>query len=96
MTRRSKQTYSQRLAGVATVGMPAPVRAFATSRGGARFLLLLVPILLATGILTVSFSGGLPQFSVNRERAEEVGRAVSTEATRAAEQFRRYEPLPRR
>ena len=55
-----------------------------------------MPALLATGILTVSFSGGIPQFSVNRERAEAVYEQIATEAPRAAAQLRQYEPLPRR
>jgi hypothetical protein len=76
--------------------MPTPVRAVATSRFGSRLLLILVPALLATGILTVSFSGGIPQVSVNRERAEAVYEQIATEAPRAAAQLRQYEPLPRR
>lgn len=95
-SKSKKQTYSQQLVGMATVGMPTPVRAVATSRFGSRLLLILVPALLATGILTVSFSGGIPQFSVNRERAEEVYEQIATEAPRAAAQLRQYEPLPRR
>lgn len=98
MARRKskKQTYSQQLVGLATAGMPSPVQAVATSRFGSRLLLILVPVLLATGILTVSFSGGMPTFSVNRERAQEVCREIAAEAPRAAAQLRQYEPLPRR
>jgi hypothetical protein len=70
------------------MGMPAPVQQVATSRLGSKLLLILVPILIATGVITVSFSGGLPSVSFNRDRAEAVGRELSTEAMRAAERIR--------
>ena len=99
-SRKKKQTYSQQLAGMATIGLPQPVRAVATSRTGSRLLLILVPVLLATGVLTISFSGGMPTFSINRERAEELKQEVTVQAKQAATQalarFQRYEPLPRR
>jgi len=82
------KTYTQRLAQVATIGMPTPVQQVATSRLGSRLLLILVPILIATGMITVSFSGGLPSVTFNRDRAEAVGREVGTEAMRAAERIR--------
>lgn len=82
------KTYTQRLAQVATIGMPAPVQQVATSRLGSRLLLILIPILIATGVLTISFSGGLPSVSFNRDRAEAVGRELSSEAMRAAERIR--------
>jgi len=82
------KTYTQRLAQVATIGMPSPVQQVATSRLGSRLLLILVPILIATGMITVSFSGGLPSVTFNRDRAEAVGREVGTEAMRAAERIR--------
>lgn len=82
------KTYTQRLAQVATIGMPTPVQQVATSRLGSRLLLILVPILIATGMITISFSGGLPSVTFNRDRAAAVGREVGTEAMRAAERIR--------
>lgn len=82
------KSYTQRLAQVATMGMPAPVQQVATSRLGSRLLLILVPILIATGVISVSFSGGLPSVTFNRDRAEAVGRELSTEALRAADRIR--------
>jgi len=82
------KTYTQRLAQVATMGMPAPVQQVATSRLGSKLLLIIVPILIATGVITISFSGGLPSVTFNRDRAEAVGRDLSTEAMRAAERIR--------
>lgn len=84
----SRTTYSQQIAGLATMGLPTPVQKVATSRWGSKLLLILVPILIATGVITVSFSGGLPSISVNKERAAAVGEKVTQEAMRAAETLR--------
>jgi len=81
-------SYTQRIAQVATVGMPAPVQQVATSKLGSRLLLLLIPILIATGVITVSFSGGIPSVTFNRDRAQAVGRELGADAMRAAERVR--------
>ncbi|MFM8634036.1 MAG: hypothetical protein ACKOEX_04370 [Planctomycetia bacterium] len=83
-----KKTYSQKIVGMATMGMPTPVQQVATSRWGSKLLLILVPILLATGVITISFTGGIPSVTVNKERAAAVGREVKQEAMRAAETIR--------
>lgn len=81
-------SYTQRIAQVATVGMPAPVQQVAMSKIGSRILLLLIPILIATGVITVSFSGGIPSVTFNRDRAQAVGRELGADAIRAAERVR--------
>ena len=86
-----KKTYSQQVAGLATMGMPAPVQKVAASKWGSRLLLLLVPILLATGVITISFSGGIPSVTVNKERAAAVGQELKQNAVRAAETIRQDE-----
>ncbi|MFM1996573.1 MAG: hypothetical protein RLZZ111_960 [Planctomycetota bacterium] len=92
MARRKsrKETYAQKVVGIAAMGMPAPVQTVAKSRWGSRLLLILVPILIATGVLTVSWNGGLPSFSVNQQRAAAVGAEVKQEALKAAERVRQY------
>lgn len=80
--------YTQRIAQVATMGMPAPVQQVATSKLGSRIFLLLIPILIATGVITVSFSGGIPSVTFNRDRAQAVGRELGADAMRAAERVR--------
>jgi hypothetical protein len=50
----------------------------------------LVPILIASGVITISFSGGLPSISVNKDRAVVVGEQVTTEAIKAAEKLKQY------
>jgi len=87
---RRKKTYSQQLAGLATAGLPSPVQKVATSRLGSKLLLVLVPLLIATGVITVSFSGGMPSINFNRDRAEAVGHDLGAEAYKAAERVRQY------
>lgn len=81
-------SYTQRIAQMATVGMPSPVQQVATSKLGSRIFLLLIPILIATGVITVSFSGGMPTVTFNRDRAQAVGRQLEADAMRAAERIK--------
>jgi hypothetical protein len=91
MARRGrKSSYTQKVVGLATVGMPAPVQKVATSRWGARLLIVVVPVLIATGVLTISWTGLLPSISVNGQRAAVVGEQVKTEAIKAAERVKQY------
>jgi hypothetical protein len=83
-----KKTYAQQVVGLATVGLPSPVQQVASSRWGSRLLLLLVPILIATGVITISFTGGVPSVTVNKERAAAVGKELKQDAFRAAETIR--------
>jgi hypothetical protein len=91
MARRGrKSSYTQKVVGLATVGMPAPVQKVATSRWGARILIVVVPVLIATGVLTISWTGLLPSVSVDGQRAAVVGEQVKTEAIKAAERVKQY------
>jgi hypothetical protein len=91
MARRSKKSsYSQKLVGLATMGMPAPVQKVAGSRLGSKLLLLVIPILIATGVITVSFSGGIPSFTFHKDRAIVVGREAEARAIKAAERIEQY------
>ena len=86
--KKSQKSMAQQVMGVATMGMPAPVQQVASSKMGSRLLLLIVPVLVASGILTISWSGGLPSFSINHPRAAAVGEQVRSEAIKAAERIR--------
>jgi len=88
--RSSKETYAQKVVGLATVGLPSPVQTVAKSRWGSRILLLLIPVLVATGVISISWSGGLPSITVNKDRAAVVGQEVRQEALKAAERVKQY------
>ena len=90
--RSSKETYAQKVVELATsaLPLPTPVKSVAKSRWGARLLLVIVPILIATGVVTISWTGGLPSITVNKERAVVVGQEVQQEAIKAAERVQQY------
>ena len=83
----TKKTVTQQAIGLATIGLPAPVQQVATSRWGSRLLLILVPILLATGVLSIRWVNGMPTFSFDADRAAQVRQQVELEARRAAAQL---------
>lgn len=88
--KRSKTSVTQQIAGIATMGMPAPVQKVASSKWGSKLLLIAVPLLIASGIISISFTGGFPTVNVNHDRAAAVGRDLTTEAYKAAERVREY------
>ena len=87
-----KETYSQKVVGLATstLPLPTPVQKVAKSRWGSRLLIVLVPLLIATGVITVSWTGGLPSITFNKDRARVVGEEVKFEAIKAAERVKQY------
>jgi len=91
-----KQTFAQQFLGIVTFGMPAPVRQVATSRWGATLIIIVVPALVLTGILSISWNGGQPDFTVNSKRTGQVEREVEQQASRAAQDLRSLEDTRRR
>ena len=90
--KHSKETYAQKVVGLATstLPLPTPVQKVAKSRWGARILIFVVPLLIASGVITISWTGGLPSISVNQDRARVVGEEVKYEAIKAAERVQQY------
>lgn len=86
MARKSKRkpTLSQNLVGVATVGLPPPVRSVLGSRLGALLLVIVLPVLVITGVVSIQWDGGVPKVSVDRQRAKE----VRTQAVESLESLR--------
>jgi hypothetical protein len=74
--RRKSTSATQQIASLATLGMPAPVRYVATSRWGVKLLIVIVPTLLLTGVLTIQWKDGRPQFRFNRERAQDIRQVI--------------------
>lgn len=70
--RKSKSTMAQSIIGVATTGMPQPVRSVLGNRAVATLITIAAPILLVTGIVTIRWDKGLPKISVDRQRAQEI------------------------
>jgi len=93
---RSKQTFAQQFLGIVTYGMPAPVRQIVTSRWVSTLIIIVVPALVLTGIVTISWTGGRPSFTVNKQRAQQVEREVEQQTTRAAQELRSLQEARRR
>ena len=74
MARRRKRrpTLAQCLVGVATAGMPPPVRSVLGSRLGSLVVMIALPILVITGVVSIQWNSGLPQVSIDRQRAKEI------------------------
>ncbi|MFM7075274.1 MAG: hypothetical protein ACKO3G_04315 [Planctomycetaceae bacterium] len=81
---KRKKTVAQRAVGLAAPVMPAPVAKVVGTRWGARLFLLLLPFLLATGIITISWTNGLPMVSFDWARALVVGRRVGEDVGQKA------------
>lgn len=89
---KTKKTMAQQAVGLASPLLPAPVAKVAGTRWGSRLLILLLPFLLATGVLTISWNNGIPTINFDRAKAllvgQQVGERVQQEAVRVAQEVR--------
>jgi hypothetical protein len=72
MARSRKKTLSQNVVDVATTGMPQPVKKLLGKRVVALLIVLCVPVLFATGLVSVRWENGRPRVEINRQRADQV------------------------
>lgn len=86
-SKKSKKTTVQRVAAVATAGLPAPVQKVASTKIGSLLLAAAAVVAAATGAITVSWNGGKPSVTVNQARADELKREVETRARVAVERI---------
>lgn len=87
MASKKKKSNVQKMAALATAGLPAPVQKVASTKIGSMLLIVGAVIAVATGAITVSFKGGMPSVTVNEERAEELKQRVQAEARIAVERI---------
>lgn len=89
---RKKKTMTQQALGLAAPVLPAPLAKIVGTRWGSRLFILLLPFLLATGILTVSWHNGIPTVNFDRAKAllvgQQVSRHVEQQAVRVANDVR--------
>ena len=93
---RSKQNSAQKILGLVTYGMPAPVRQVVMSRWIATLIVIAVPILVVSGILSISWNGYQPSFNIDQKRAVQVERDVEQQASRAAQELKALQDSRRR
>jgi hypothetical protein len=70
--RKRKPTLAQCLVGVATAGMPPPVRSVLGTRLGSLLMIIALPILVITGVVSIQWNSGIPRVSIDRQRAKEI------------------------
>lgn len=87
MARSKKKSTSQKIVGVATTGMPSPVRKLLSGKLIAALIVLIVPLLFATGVLSVEWQNGRPKFSLNRERASELRETTAEKVDELRDEF---------
>ena len=87
MASKKKKSNVQKMAALATAGLPAPVQKVASTKIGSMLLIVGAVIAVATGAITVSFKGGMPSVTVNEARAEELKQRVQAEARIAVERL---------
>lgn len=80
---RSRRTYrrstSQRAVSLLASALPAPIQRIADTQWGSSLLLIGIPLLVVAGILQLEWNGGLPHFTVDRNRAQEIRNAAREE-----------------
>lgn len=84
MAKSRKKTLSQKVVNTATIGMPKPAKKFLGSRIVALLIVVSIPVLIGTGMVTIQWENGRPKLSINRERTAE----VREEVTGQLEEFR--------
>lgn len=93
---KKKKTMAQQAFRLAAPVLPAPVAKVAGTRWGSRLLILLLPFLFATGVLTLSWNNGIPTVNFDRARAlfvgQQVGERVQQQAARVAQDVRERQP----
>jgi len=85
--RKRKPTVAQALIGVATTGMPQPVRSVLANRSVSTLIMILAPVLLVTGVVSIQWDGTLPKVSVDQQRAEQ----IATQAKDSLQKLREKE-----
>ena len=72
MARSRKKSLAQNVVGVATTGMPQPVRKLLGGRFAALLIVAAIPVLFATGVVSLKWEEGRPRLLFNQQRAAQV------------------------
>jgi len=91
-----KQSVPQQIMGLVSYGMPGPIRQVVTARWVSLLIVVVVPILIATGVVSLSWNGSRPGFTVNERRAEQVEHEAEEDVLRAAQELRSLQDARRR
>ena len=69
--KKHSKSMSQKVISAGTSGLPSPIRSFLSGRLVAGLIVLCLPLLFISGIVSVDFQNGRPHLSFNRNKAKE-------------------------
>ena len=92
MGRSTKKTMSQNIVNVATTGMPSPVRKYLGGRIASLLIVLTIPVLLTTGVVSINWVNGRPRLSVDEQRAAEVKSSAAETLEQVADELAEDQP----
>ena len=80
-SRRRKTTSTQRIAGLVALGLPAPMQRVADTRLGSLMMLIFIPAMIISGVLTVDWNNGRPTLNLDRNKAQQIKQKAESELT---------------
>ncbi len=85
-SRRSyRRTTSQRALSLLALALPAPIQRVAETKFGSSLLILGIPLLIIVGVLHLNWEGGMPHFTLDRDRAAQIKNAARDELGRLSD-----------
>jgi hypothetical protein len=85
---RSRKNLSQQVVGAASYALPGPLRSVAQSYWGSRVVVFGVCAAMASGVLHVTWNGGVPKLTVDQQRAAELKQEIARQGEQLQEMRR--------
>lgn len=79
--RRKRKSSTQRIASLVALGLPAPVQRVADTKLGSLLMLIFIPAMIISGVLTVDWENGHPKINIDRMKAKALKDKATTEFT---------------
>ena len=77
--RRKRKSSTQRIASLVALGLPAPVQRVADTKLGSLLMLIFIPAMIISGVLTVDWENGHPKINIDRIKAKALKDKATTE-----------------
>lgn len=79
--RRKRKSSTQRIASLVALGLPAPVQRVADTKLGSLLMLIFIPAMIISGVLTVDWENGHPKINIDRLKAKAIKDKATSELT---------------
>lgn len=79
--RRKRKSSTQRIASLVALGLPAPVQRVADTKLGSLMMLIFIPAMIISGVLTVDWENGHPKINIDRLKAKALKDKAASELT---------------